>query len=299
MSRDRRDRSGTDLGTGAEPTAGADDRHGPIDPERSAALVTAYVDGISELAPDDRHGIEALLARDPAARAEADAVHALLGRLRALPPNYGVGDDPDWAAMERSIRRAVASAPPRPWWRRWQWLVPAMTCATAAAVLLVIWPRSATPTMPATPTRPVHIPGATHPGPTPEAPDGDGVVALWLDGGEVDVDLSAPDELADVGLDLGQGLSDPSGPSGTTGASALHPAPSDGADADADEIGLLPPVDLAWVDSLDDDALDRAERWLANPGRAAPGHPDHPRRLDELDGARGPSAGPSMGKKKI
>lgn len=288
MNRDRRDPSDPS-GPGPRLPArdAGDDRHDrPSDPAHRAALVTAYVDGVTELTPDDRHGVEALLARDPAARAEADAVHALLGRLRALPPNYGVGDDPDWAAMERSIRQAVANDPPRPWWRRWQWLVPAMTCATAAAVLLVIWPRTAPRTMPAAPPHPAHVQGATDPERAAEAATAAGVIALWLDGGEVDVDLSAPEDLADVGLGLDLG----------DGPGAPHPAPGDAA-----EVGLLPPVDLAWVDSLDDAALDRAERWLANSRRTLPGLPDHSRRLDELDdsGADGRSTGPSTEKKKI
>jgi len=223
------------------PTAAPAERGNPpvgsIDPARSTALVTAYVDGVAELSPAERHEVEALLSRDPGARAEADAVHALLDRLRALPPE---GDDPDWAAMERSIRQAVATAPPRPWWRRWQWLVPALTCATAAAVLLVIWPRAISP-------RPPHLPDAElteHP--TAGPPDEASVVALWLDGTEVDVDVSAPDELGDLGIALGE---------------PEAPQPIE----DADEVGLLPPTDLAWVDTLDDAALDRVERWLADP----------------------------------
>jgi hypothetical protein len=35
------------------------------------------------------------------------------------------------------------------------------------------------------------------------------------------------------------------------------------ADAADAELGLLPTTDLAWVDGLDDAALERAERWLA------------------------------------
>lgn len=236
MSRDPRDTQGAEA-----------DRRGPIDPERRAALVTAYVDGVAELPPDERHDIEAHLAREPGARAEADAVRALLDRLRALPPSDGA-EEPDWAAMERSIRQAVSAAPARPWWRRWQWFVPAMTCATAAAVLLVIWPRSAP--LPPHAQRSVNAAPVEPAAPVPaEPPDGDSVVALWLDGNELDVDVSAS-ELGDVGLDLGA-------------AHARQPIPQP--IEDADEIGVLPATDLAWVDSLDDAALDRVERWLANP----------------------------------
>src|SRR5690349_20622439 len=91
------------------------------------ALLTAYVDGVAELPIDERRAVEAWLADDPAGRAEADGVQALLGQLRALPPRTDAGDapggEPDWSAMERSIRQAVADLPVRmPWWRRWQWL---------------------------------------------------------------------------------------------------------------------------------------------------------------------------------
>ncbi|HMG21084.1 MAG TPA: hypothetical protein VK607_07210 [Kofleriaceae bacterium] len=223
MSRDRRDPS--ELPGGA-----------PGD------LVTAYVDGVAELPIDERRAIEARLEADPAARAEAAGARQLLDRLRALPAD---GDEPDWSAMERSIRLAVAAEPIRPWWRRWTWLVPAMTCATAAAVLIVLWPRSATVTQPARTTDPVAAP-ASPPAPAPPAP----VFALWLDGSELEVDLSAPgDPLA--GLE----------PATLAGA-----APGD-AD-DSDDTGLLPAADLAWVDRLDDAALDRAERWLASAPRA-------------------------------
>src|SRR5690349_1729368 len=93
--------------------------------ERPAELLAAYVDGVAELPIEDRRAVETWLAGDPDARADAAAVHGLLDQLRALPPSGG--DEPDWAAMERSIRLAVDAVPSRPWWRRWQWLVPAMT----------------------------------------------------------------------------------------------------------------------------------------------------------------------------
>jgi anti-sigma factor RsiW len=221
------------------------DRKGANDPERSARLLAAYVDGVAELLPDERHDVEALLARDPGAEADAEAAHALLDRLRALPPE---GGEPDWAAMERSIRHAVAAAP-RPWWRRWQWLVPALTCATAAAVLLVIWPR--TDPLSSSQPRPPSAGSPEHTEPlASKPPAGDSVVALWLDGSEVDVDVSAPDGLAGVGIDLGDA------PAGQP-----VPPPID----DADEVGLLPATDLAWIDTLDDATLDRVERWLAAP----------------------------------
>jgi hypothetical protein len=167
--------------------------------------------------------------------------------------------------MERSIRQAVAAAP-RPWWRRWQWLVPALTCATAAAVLLVIGPRAGShPPLPSAATDERAAALASKP------PDGDSVVALWLDGSEIDVDLSAPDPLAEVGIDLGDAQ-----------AGQPIPPPID----DADEVGLLPATDLAWVDTLDDATLDRVERWLA-----APQDPARSGRLHDSPGPRGTRPG--------
>ena len=224
MSRDRRDR----------PTPAA-----PGDREPAGELLTAYVDGVAELPLDERHAIEGWLAADPEARADADAVHRLLGRLRALPPEYDGGGEPDWAAMERSIRHSVAAEPTRPWWRRWRWLVPAMTCATAAALAIALWPRPA--------AAPVAIPDrAPVPAPDRQAPPGDEVVALWLDGGELDLDLSRPGALGDV---LGA-------PEAVDAASAP---------IESDELAVLPAAGLAWIDDLDDAALDRAERALASP----------------------------------
>jgi len=190
----------------------------------SDELDTAYVDGVAELSLDERRGVEARLAREPDARAEHAAVRTLLGRLRALPPE---GREPDWTAMERSIRDAVGDAVPRPWWRRWTWLAPIATLATAAAILFVVWPR---PALRVTPHPTVAQPTA------PAAPeDSVGAVALWLDGAQVDVEPDAAAALI-----------------------ALDPA-----DDEPDEVALLPASDLAWVDNLDDDAIARAERWLA------------------------------------
>src|SRR5882672_8795199 len=132
MSRDRRDRpEANDSAARPDADAGADGIAGGVagvdgsapeaparaaEPERSAELLTAYVDGIAELPAGERRAVERWLADDPGARADADAVHDLLGRLRALPPTYDTGEPPDWAAMERSIRQAVADQAPSPWW---------------------------------------------------------------------------------------------------------------------------------------------------------------------------------------
>jgi len=212
--------------------------------ENADELISAYVDGVSELAPDDRRRVEAHLAGDPAARTDETATRAMLDRLRAMPHE---GDEPDWSAMERSIRAAVGDEVPRPWWRAWRWLVPVMSCATAAAVLLMLWSRPR--------TRPVREPvqapvRATLPAPVapdPEALD-EAVLPLWLDGAEVDVDLSAADLLRVPGI-------------------ADDDAPGE---PDGDGMALLPASDLEWVDQLDDAGMARAERWLSD-GRGGHG----------------------------
>lgn len=204
------------------------------DPKRAASdaeLLTAYVDGVAEVPLEERHRVEVWLASDPGARADEAAVRALLGTLRELPPE---GTEPDWTAMAQSIHAAVGHDVPRRWWRSWRWLVPLTTCAMAAVVLLVIWPRLASVRDPAPVAAPAMDAGAREPAPREDT------VALWLDGAAVDVDLSAADLLGASDLD-----DDP---------------PSD--DVDGAE-ALLPASNLAWVDRLDDAALSRVERWLA------------------------------------
>jgi hypothetical protein len=157
----------------------------------------------------------------------SDAEHrGLIQRLRALPPE---GDEPDWSAMERAIREAVGDAVPRPWWRRWTAILPATTFVTAMAVLLlVLWGRGAR-VVEAPLAVPAHAPAPASGHPAEPDAAGGNVVTLWLDGAEVEVDTAPVAE-----------------------------APDD----DASDDGLLPGSDLAWVDRLDDAALDRAERWL-------------------------------------
>jgi anti-sigma factor RsiW len=223
------------------------DRDGGKPSGRDAELLTAYVDGAAELPPDERQRIAALIEQDPAARTDEAALRSLLGSLRALPPD---GVEPDWAAMARSVHDAVGQHVPRPWWRRWRWLVPVTACA-ATAVILAMWPRLWTSAVPSHEPAPV----------ADKAPVSierrDDIVALWLDGAQVDVDLSAADLLGDLGDE-------------------------DPRDDDAASVGgLLPASNLAWVDTLDDDALARVERWLdapdvVDPSIPAPAQPASP-----------------------
>jgi anti-sigma factor RsiW len=99
-------------------------------------LLAAYLDGVGELTPDERHRVEQRLADDPAMRAEADATGSLLERIRALP-SYEDGSEPEWTGLERQIRLAVGPDVPLPWWRRMRWLAPVSAIATTAAIALL------------------------------------------------------------------------------------------------------------------------------------------------------------------
>lgn len=201
----------------------------------SAELDSAYVDGVAELSPDERHGVEARLASDPAVRAEHAAVRSLLERVRALPPE---GAEPDWMAMARAIRDTVGSDRPRPWWRRWTWRAPLATVVTAAVVLLLVWGRPAPMIRRALPT----LERGEHAVPPADGTDDDSV-ALWLDGAEVDVDPAVAEALVAPFSEDAEA--------------------SDNHNDNDNDLGLLPTTDLAWVDNLDGEALDRAEHWLA------------------------------------
>ncbi len=164
-----------------------------------------------------------------------DADRALLARVRALPPE---GGEPDWAALERSIRDAVGPDAPRPWWKRWQRLVPigGLAAVTAAALL---WLHRAGPEP--TPA-PVALPAPQKVEPPASAPEP--AMAMWLDGKIVDLDDVDPSAILDDDYDR-------------EAEAAL--ATDDGS---GDTGGILPAGDLQWIDGLDDKALDRAEQWL-------------------------------------
>src|SRR2546430_15675538 len=100
---------------------------------RDDDLLSAYVDGIAELTPDERRHVDGLLAREPSLRADVEATREVLADLRAMPQP---GAEPNWGALEKSIRAAVATErAPRHWLR---WFVPAFTCIAAAAIALLI-----------------------------------------------------------------------------------------------------------------------------------------------------------------
>ncbi|HEY6036397.1 MAG TPA: hypothetical protein VIV58_19100 [Kofleriaceae bacterium] len=175
--------------------------------------------------------------RDPNEPADLEPEdHALVAKLRALP---GEGREPDWAQLERDIARAVGSAVPVPWWRNWRWLVPAVSLAGVAVILVLVMRHHPAPALA------IAAPDAGAPAPTiaegaaPAAPSEDS--ALWLDGQAVDVGDVDPTQLLLDDVDETDPVAEDSGT-------------------------LLPADDLGWIDSLDDHALDRAEHWLKKKG---------------------------------
>ncbi|MEO8702099.1 MAG: hypothetical protein ABI867_18795 [Kofleriaceae bacterium] len=195
-------------------------------------LLAAYVDGVTELSPEERRRVEAKLADDPTLRDAETKTRELLGQLRELSPQ---GGEPDWSALERSINDAVGPELPRPWWRRWRWVVPGAVLATTAAVALLVLRPAAEPVV--APPIPSDVPR------TPVSTEIDTTLALYLDGSEIEVELEGAEaELLDDSFD---------------DVTADDPAVAD---------GFLSPADLAWVDDLDDDAVEQLDGYLKKKG---------------------------------
>jgi hypothetical protein len=197
---------------------------------RDDELLSAYVDGVSELTTEERRRVEELLAEDPALRDDEAATRTLLDQLRSLPPE---GTEPDFAAMERAIRDEVGATVPRPWWRAaWRWLVPA-AALTVAAAGLALWLQNRAPA-----PQPIAVSPADAGATVAPAAEDSPTIALWLDGDAIELDESAVDELLDGDDDdeLGEG-------------DGLTP-------------GLLPVDNLAWIDELDVEDVDVAEAFL-------------------------------------
>lgn len=202
-------------------------------------LLAAYVDGVGELTSDERRRVEARLAEADGFRDDAAATRSLIGALRELPPE---GREPDWSAMERAIRAEVGPSVPRSWWRGWRGaLVPVGALAAAGAIwaLVLRTPDPIDDTVPVVQTTPVAVRAVDAGSALPPGESEPEIVALWLDGAEVEVELDAGDVSATELLELDA------------------PSPEDAA------TGLLPAQDLAWVDELGDDDMAAAEAWLA------------------------------------
>jgi hypothetical protein len=149
--------------------------------KRDEELLSAYLDGVAELTPEERHRVEARLGE-----LDVEGTRGMIDQLRALPPE---GSEPDWRAMERRIAAAVDEIKP-PWWRRWFVIAPVSMVAVAAAAL--VWlhhaPEQPTSTPVAVATHDAAVPAqpATAPAESTE---------VWLDGKFVDVGDVDPDLL--------------------------------------------------------------------------------------------------------
>lgn len=91
--------------------------------------LTAYVDG--ELSEPDRKAVEAALAADPALRALEKKLRQTVALVKTLP-----APEPSRALKQSVLAQLDDEA--RPSWLSWQRLVPVMTLAAAAVLVLVL-----------------------------------------------------------------------------------------------------------------------------------------------------------------
>lgn len=161
---------------------------------------------------------------------------ALVTRLRELPPE---GSEPDWQALEAAIRAEVGEAAPRPWWRNWRWIVPVWALATTAVIALLVV-RGGTQAEQHAAVMPGRDAGVFVEDHAPAPAAANAATAVWLDGEAIEID-----DVSGAALDELDGEA----------RAALGP--------DEDLTGdILPVADYGWIDSLDDEAVARAEDWL-------------------------------------
>jgi anti-sigma factor RsiW len=191
-------------------------------------LLSAYVDGVGELAPEERRAVEQMLRDDPSARADEAATRELLDGLRDLPP---LGNEPSWTQLEQAIGREVGSEVPRvPWWRRnLKWIESGLALATVAAVAM-LWISRGEP-----------VEAVQHNVEHPREQPTSDKVALWVNDDAVEVGADDAQRLIDDFDDEIQALA---------------------TEDDGSDNSLLPTTTLEWVDGLDDKSLENAERWL-------------------------------------
>ncbi|MCE9573850.1 MAG: hypothetical protein K8W52_11940 [Deltaproteobacteria bacterium] len=240
--------------------------------DRTRALLAAFADDPASLTAAERAEVEALLAHDADARAEAKAVRELLGAVRDLPQPT----PPAWDALARSIGDAIDRAgPPSRWARLRAWILRpsigiGVACAAAAAVGLWIAKRPASEPVLAHVDTPAIDAGA------PVAP----VVApprLFHDDPATAGELADLDQLDDAALDrlaasLGADPVDEIDDDNGGFAALDHDhrdhhahhaavAAADDPELDADSDALGDP-DLDWVDELSDDDAAALTQWL-------------------------------------
>ncbi len=119
------------------------------------------------------------------------------------------------------------------------------------------------------------------PTPAPELPAGDllALIALGVEG-DLDVDELTDVDVAAIGAALAADADEPDDEDGAAGGTMMRPATPPGRAApdggptladwaaldddrdDEAELGLLPDLDLAWIDTLDDNELEAMTSWL-------------------------------------
>ncbi len=154
---------------------------------------------------------------------------ALVAKLKALPPE---GTEPDWQKLEAAIRAEVGDDAPKPWWRNWRWIVPVWALATTAAIALVVMRGDDEPAQQAI-VGPGRIDAGVEEAPRPAA----ATTAMWLDGEVIEIDEAALEQYDAEARAVLEGDDEVSG-------------------------GILPVADYGWIDSLDDEAIERADAWL-------------------------------------
>jgi hypothetical protein len=202
------------------------------DPRRTSSL------DVRATSPDPRDDIPAL---EPSEQ-------ALVETLRGLPPE---GQEPDWNALEESIRRRTRMQPTFvPWWRDVRYIAPLGAVAAIAVVVLIVKIMGAS--RPAAPGKPASA-SVDRPSDRTDGEAFDVGPMVWIDGQPVDLD-----SLDTVQLELAPFDSSDLIDADSTGASTRSSDLLEGADT-----GVLPVSDFTWLESLDDAELQRVERWLA------------------------------------
>jgi hypothetical protein len=200
-------------------------------------LLAAWVSGPDDLSADERRAVEALLARSPEARRDADDLRALLVDVRA---EGEPSTEPAWRELDRQVRAAIATAATAtPWWRRW-FALPAMLAASTAATIALVVIATDRGNVPMVVDAALPVADNDPPAPTVVVPAHE--PGMWLDGDALALDKLDDASAAEIEFVLDDALD-------VVGAVDVM---YDGPDYD----------DLEWVDELDDDELDALDSWL-------------------------------------
>lgn len=190
-------------------------------------LIAAYAAG--GLTAEERERVEALLDENAGARAELDALRALIDETREARPRPE--QEPAWDDMARAIRLAVDDVKPS-LWQRW-WVRPLAITGAAAAVAAALYLGLSS--------------SSDAPRPTREAA---------VDAPALDIELPGLEESWDADsivyeLDPDEGFEDMF-------------ATADSDDTDSDEVidFRMPPESYQLLDTIDEDDLEAVEAAL-------------------------------------